>query len=106
MDGTQVGLLKHPDHKGLGGLLEGVDRRFGPPVAGLDLQGELPRQPRERGLGDECVGALLVLSDFAQGERAGRVAVAGPTPEQGLACCLGAPFPLHLNGPSCFAQRR
>ncbi len=116
--GTQVGLLKHPNHNGLHRLLEDINHCFGPSVARLDIQGELPHQPGEHKskevirtchLEDECVSALQVLADFMQGEQARKVAVARPMPKHHLACCLAwevaPPLQHHFGGLSCFACR-
>ena len=92
MDGSQVGVLEQAHQVGLCGLLQGQDRGALEAQVGLEVLGDLPDQALEGQLADEQLGGLLVLADFAQGHRAGPVAVGLLHATGGwgrLAGCLG-----------------
>ena len=75
MNGTQVGILEETHQVGLGGFLEGQDRRSLESEIGLEILGDLTDQALEGKLSDKEVGALLVATDLAKGDGSGSVSV-------------------------------
>ena len=67
MDSTQVGIFKEADQVCLGCLLQGHHRRRLEPEVSLEVLGYFPYQPLEGKLTDEELGALLVPTDFSEG---------------------------------------
>jgi hypothetical protein len=70
VDGAQVGVLEKTDEVGLGGLLEGGDRRGLEPQVGLELLSNLADEALKGELADEKLGRLLVAADLAEGDGA------------------------------------
>ena len=92
MDGAKVGIFEETDEVGLGGFLEGQDRRSLESEITLEILGDLTDQTLEGKLSDEQVGALLVATDLAEGDGSGPVTVGlldTPGGRSGLAGGLG-----------------
>ena len=68
MDGTQVGVLKQTNKVSLTSLLEGHDGRALESEIGLEVLSNFTNKTLERQLADEELSALLVSSDFSQGD--------------------------------------
>ena len=75
VDGAQVGVLEQRHQVGLRSLLQGADSRRLKPQVDLERLGDLLDEPLEGQFADEQLARLLKLSDLAQGDGAGTVAV-------------------------------
>jgi hypothetical protein len=75
VDGAQVGVLEEADQVGFAGLLQGHDGRALEAQVGLEVLGDLTHEALEGQLADQQLGALLVATDLAEGDRAGAVAM-------------------------------
>jgi len=71
MDGAEVGVLEEANQVGFSGLLEGKDGRALESEFSLVLVGDFTDESLEGELADQEVGALLIFSDFSQGNGAG-----------------------------------
>ena len=75
VDGAQVGVLKQSNQVGLTSLLEGHDGRALESEVSLEILGDFTDETLEGQLSDQKLGALLVSSDFTQGDSSGPVSV-------------------------------
>jgi len=70
VDGAEIGVLEEADQVGLASLLQSHDCRALESQIGLEVLGNLSDETLEGQLADEQLGALLVATDLAQGDRA------------------------------------
>ena len=84
MDGAQIGVLEQSDQVGLRGLLQGEDGLGAEAQVVLEVLGDFADEALEGQLADEQVGRLLVLADFAEGDRSGAVTVGLRTARNGV----------------------
>jgi len=92
VDGTQVGILEQTHQIGLGGFLEGQDGGSLESEIALEILGDLSHETLEGKLSDQKIGALLVPTDFAEGDGSGPVSMRlldAPGGRGGLAGGLG-----------------
>ena len=75
VDGAQVGVLEKTNQVSLASLLQGHDGRALESQVGLEVLGDFTDQTLEWQFPDEQLGALLVTSDFSQGDGTGPVPV-------------------------------
>ena len=73
VDGAQVGVLEKADQVSFAGLLESHDGGALEAEIGLEVLSNFSHQTLEWQLADEELGALLVTTDFSQGDSAGPV---------------------------------
>ena len=92
VDGAKVGVFEQADKVCLGCLLEGEDSGALEAKVGLEVLGDFTDQALEWQLADEEFRALLVATDFAEGDRSRAVTVGLLDPAGGrraLASSLG-----------------
>ena len=68
VDGAKVGVFEETDEVSFAGFLEGHDGRALESEIGLEVLSNFTNKTLERQLADEELGALLVSSDFSQGD--------------------------------------
>ena len=68
VDGAQVGVLEKTNQVGFAGLLQGHDGGALESQIGLEVLGDFTHKALEWQFPDEELGALLVTSDFSQGD--------------------------------------
>ena len=87
VDGAQVGVLEETDQVGLASLLQGHDGGALESQIGLEVLSDFTHKSLEWQFPDEELGALLVTSDFSQGDGSGPVSV-GFLDSSGCWCAL------------------
>ena len=70
MDGAEVSVFEETNHEGLSGFLEGEDSGALESEIALEFSGDFSDESLEGKFSDEELSALLVSSDFSEGNSA------------------------------------